>query len=28
MRHGPVDDPALEFSRAAPTGDATTPIAV
>lgn len=27
-RHAPVDDPALELSRAASTGDATTPIAV
>jgi len=28
MRRAPIDDPALEFSRAAPTTDATTEIAV
>jgi monooxygenase len=27
MRRAPIDDPALEFSRAAPTSDATTEIA-
>ena len=28
VRRAPIDDPALEFSRAAPTADATTQIAV
>jgi monooxygenase len=28
VRRAPIDDPALEYSRAAPTADATTQIAV